>query len=157
MRSHVERQHTFDRTREFICAFCSSRFYDKVNLDAHIRNHVKENMFSCRQCNFQTYNPSNLANHVKSFHRGMLIFTCSYPECNLSTSFKWTLSKHLKGHDPDPLVQRPFPCFFADWQYRASTRRKLHNHIEVRHNPNRVKNFSCPFCPKTFYTKPGVD
>ena len=45
-----------------------------------------------------------LGNHVKSVHQRMVIFTCSYPGCNLSMSFKWTLSKHLKGHDPDPLI-----------------------------------------------------
>ena len=48
---------------------------------------------------------------------------------------------------------RPRKCS----QHRAGTRSNVRDHIEVRHNPNLVKKFSCPFCPKTFYTKPGVD
>ena len=53
---HVKRWHTQDRTRNFTCSICSSRFYEKPKLKVHIQSHVKEKRFQCRHCSFSTHN-----------------------------------------------------------------------------------------------------
>ena len=110
---HVKRRHTPDRTRDFPCPICSSRFYDKWDLDAHIRSHVKEKRFPCLECNFKTHLSSTLWNHIRNVHQRAMNFTCPFPGCNFRSNWMGALSRHLKRHNPDPHVRHPFPYTFS--------------------------------------------
>ena len=146
------------KTRDFLCTLCPSRFYDKYGLDAHIRNQVKEKVFEWKNCQFKTHDSSGLPKHVRSLHnKSQETIQCSFLGCNYSTSISRYLKQHLKSHNPGPLVRYPVPCTYLGCEYRATISGELRKHTRRRHNPNRLKDFLCNLCPKTFYSRCGVN
>ena len=154
MNSHVWRKHTSDRSRNFQCPLCPSRFYSEAERKKHISLHTREGIsYECKYCKFKTHAKHNLANHMKNIHEKLVKFSCSFPGCNHSTVHGDAFQRHLQTHDPDPQVRRPFPCKFPKCECRASSAAHLNRHINVRHNPSRAKEFACALCSKTFYTR----
>ena len=155
LNAHVKRRDTLNRTRDFPCPFCSSQFYEKSDLNVHIQSHVKEKRFLFHHCNFKTHSSASLRCHIYDVDE-RIIFICSFPGCNFRADWKQRLKKHLKMHNPDPLVRHPFTCTFAGCQYCATNRQCLDAQIDTRHNLNRVRKFPCPLCRQTFYTRSGA-
>ena len=82
---------------------------------------------------------------------------CSFNGCNYSSNSNSRLNEHLRWHNPDPNLRRPFLCFFLGCEYRAGSRANLKRHYEALHNPNRVKKFPGPLCATSFYAENGLD
>ena len=155
--SHVYRRHTADRTKDFSCVMCPSKFYTQPELNKHIRTHVKEKVFECDYCNYKSSFGPYLRKHIQHVHEKSVLYKCSELGCDFSSSYKLSLRKHLKTHNPDLLTRRPFPCTSPDCKFRATTRPDLKMHVQRRHNPNRAMEFTCQFCSKKYLTKEGVD
>ena len=156
VRHHVNSKHTPGRKREFECNLCPSKFYTNNTLKEHVGRHVQEDQFICNRCNFKTYNRRSFTRHLRIGHETLDNFKCSFPSCTYSTVRREFLKLHLQSHDPDPLVQRPFPCHFPACTYRAPTRPKLNRHIRGRHNPNRSKDFPCNLCSRAYFSEASL-
>ena len=141
--SHIFPRHAANRSKDFSCVMCPSKFYSRPELNKHTRSHVKEKVFECNYCNFKCPFGPGLRKHVRNVHEKSVTHKCSEPGCNFSSNFKPSLKKHLKRHNPDPLARRPFPCTFPDCTYRATARSDLKMHVKHWHNPNHVKEFTC--------------
>ena len=109
-------------TKFFHCPTCPSRFPSQKYLKEHIKIHVKGKPIKC-----------------------------PHPGCNFETVHKDNLKTHGQIHDPDRLIVRPVPCSHPACNYRASSVTRLHEHIHVRHDPNRTRKFFCPKCGESFY------
>ena len=158
LNSHVEARHRPRRTRDFHCTLCPLMFYKKCDLTVHIRNHVKEKMFACNCCQFKTHDPTCLRRHRRSlYNKAQETIKCSFVGCNYSTSFRGYLNRHLKSHNPDPLVRYPVPCTYPGCEYRTTNSSELKRHIRRRHKPDRVKDICCNLCPQTFYSRHGAN
>ena len=98
----------------------------------------------------------SLKSHEENVHQRAKDSTGPFPGCCYSTRYKGKLSQHLRNHNPDPLIRRPFRCLFTGCQYSSSTRSELKNHSDALHNPNCTKTLSSPLCSNTFYSRSGV-
>ena len=153
---HVNRKHTPNRTWDFQCVLCSSRFFSQTGLTAHIRNHVKEKGHKCNICDYTTHHRSYLPSHVRDVHQRLRTFTCTHPGCNFSTYYKSGFTQHSKRHDPNLLVRLPAACSYPDCDYRARDGSRLREHTFRCHNPSRTKGFPCNFCAKAFYEESSL-
>lgn len=159
LRGHVEAKHTPRRTRYFPCPLCPFRFYVKQDLRKHIPCHVREISYKCKHCNFRTHLRASLRNHTRTLHENPVRHSCSFPNCKFSTLYSHCLTKHNSRihHDDDHTTRRPFPCSYSPaCPYRAKSVYALNSHLRGRHNPNRVKNFTCPMCPQKFLHESSV-
>ena len=152
LKAHVSARHTTKREKGFQCPFCPSKSYTRCNLKAHITTHVREKQLRCSQCEFRTDTHSHLALHVRAIHE-KIRRNCSFPGCNFSTAYSSHFYRHLRSHDPDPLVRKGFPCSFPNCVFRTSSHGQLKQHIKVHNNPDRIRKFPCSFCRQTFMNK----
>ena len=151
--NHIRKKHTPERTRAVQCPICPSSFYSKSDLKAHIGNHVKERIYKCDHCPYRTHKSTNLTIHNRAQHENLIPFRCPFPGCNYRTAYWTALKMHKRTHNPDPMERLPFSCTFPDCAYRTTTLQLLKAHARARHDPDRTREFPCPLCPKSFYTK----
>ena len=156
LKVHQRRKHAPNTTKAVQCPLCPARFYSKKYLNTHIRHHVKEQRFKCAQCQFVTHSQSSLKRHLKILHEKSKRFKCSMDGCTYTTAYHFVLNQHVKVHNPDPLIRRPFSCTVPDCCYRLSTASHLKRHIFLHHTPNRSKKFSCTLCSQKFYEASGL-
>ena len=157
VQKHVQGRHTANRTKDFPCALCLSKFYTQNELNKHIQSHVKEKRFACNFCNYKTHEGPSLRIHIRNVHQKLFTFKCSFHGCHYGCTRKNQFDRHLRKHNPDPLVRRPIPCTFPGCGYRAAWRWELKRHVDTHHNSNREKKFSCCLCSQTFYTQQSAD
>ena len=72
LKCHVDRRHTSNRTRDFPCALCLSRFYTKNELNQHFQSHVKEKRFACDFCNYKAHAAPSLRVHMRNVHEKLV-------------------------------------------------------------------------------------
>ena len=153
LKSHVDRRHTTATTKNFSCTLCPLKFYSKFELNAHIRRHVKERCTSkCSYCNYRTHDGWTLRAHFRNVHKPIGTFTCSSRGCKFRTNYKSSLTRHLNRHKPSIRARNTFLCTFPQCEHRARDRHALSTHMHKRHNPDREKEFQCPFCPQTYHS-----
>ena len=149
---HVKLRHSTGEAKNFQCGLCHKSYHLRKHLYSHIRAHLKESYFDCSFCNYKTDVRSKLAKHVRNVHESLKTFMCSFHGCKFETKYKTSLNHHIKRHNPDLQVRRPFPCTQPGCSYRAAVGQKLKQHTLSRHNnsTSQVKAFQCPFCPQRF-------
>ena len=101
---------------------------------------------------------------MRHLHQELVTYTCSIIGCKFMTNSKRSLNRHLKRHiDGKPVVrgnQRRrclIPCSFPNCKFSTKRPCRMREHIHRWHNPNPVKEFSCSFCPKTFYSQSNAN
>ena len=157
LQSHILARHRTEKTKDFQCPLCSSRFYSDECLQKHIPRHVREKRFKCRHCKFKTHEVACLTRHTRTIHGNLAtLLKCTSPGCSYSTVYLAGFKLHSKTHHPDPVVRRPYQCGFPPCTFRASTAANLERHHDAWHNPNRKRQFQCPMCPKSFYRAASV-
>ena len=156
LQCHVESKHTATRSKKYQCTLCPSKFYWLENLKAHIGSHTNEKRFACSSCNYRTNSSPCLSQHVKTQHGPTTSkkYCCTAENCRYSTAQHGPFKLHVQSHNPDPLARRPFPCDFLNCDYRAASAKGIERHA-VRHDGSRIRQFSCPLCPKSYYHKEG--
>ena len=152
LNSHIATKHTLQRARNFQCSFCTKSFFGENVLKNHIQSHVKELRISCRYCEFSTYSEQSLSQHTKILHEKPVVHVCTFPGCKFSSAYSRSWADHVRLHDPDPQVRRPFPCSFPGCDFRGSNKGNVNQHFRARHKENRTKGFKCSLCPKAFYS-----
>ena len=53
-------------------------------------------------------------------------------------------------------IKKSYPCEFDSCEYRAASRRRLSQHLQAKHEPNRQRNFECSLCPSRFYAEDSL-
>ncbi|XP_075231949.1 uncharacterized protein LOC142330513 isoform X2 [Lycorma delicatula] len=82
---------------EFICAYCSKIFHNKLSLETHILAHMNEKRFVCKYCIDKKFNRiTSLHKHVKDFHTERK-WKCMVNDCSKSFTFKSALETHMKA------------------------------------------------------------
>ena len=152
LKSHIATKHTLKRPRTFQCSFCAKSFFANGVLKTHIRTHVKELRLSCRYCDFKTYSEPSLSQHTRTLHEKPAEYVCTFPGCKFSSAYSHSWAEHVRGHDPDPQVRRPFPCSFPGCDFRGANKGTVKQHFRARHKQDRAKGFTCSLCPKAFYS-----
>ena len=157
LKMHIAAQHAPQRARTFQCSLCPKSFFGEQVLKTHIQIHLKELRLSCRYCKFGTHNEQSLWLHMRTLHERPVEYFCTFPGCKFSTMYSRVWKDHVRGHDPDPQVRRPFPCSFSGCDFRGSSQGNLNQHIRARHDKDRAKNFTCSLCSKPFYSATGLN
>ena len=124
---HVKIRHTNTRTRDFPSVLCPSKCFTQAELNVHIES-----------------------SHLKEN-----VYECKY--CNFKTHFKHVLSRHLKRRNLDPLLRCSVLCVLPGCRNPGRIPSGAEQKFCRRHNPNRERNFRCPFCPQTLFTPQGVN
>ena len=156
--NHIKVKHNpAGRPKEFQCSLCPLKFYSKSDLAAQIGSHVKENIYKCSECRFETYLKKSFTIHTKTQHGNVADqFSCTFPGCTYITSYKSALKLHGRIHEGNSDLRKPLTSNFPDCNYRTSFQASLASHIRRRHDPNRERKFSCALCPQTFHEKNGL-
>ena len=157
LKAHVAAKHTPQRARNFQCSLCPKSFFGAHVLKTHIRTHVKELKLSCRYCSFSTYSEPSLVVHMRTLHEKPVKYSCTFRGCKFSTAYSNSWAGHVRLHDPDPQVRRPFPCNFPGCDFRASQKGNVKKHFRARHKANRPREFMCSLCSKAFYSSTSLN
>ncbi|KAG5669175.1 hypothetical protein PVAND_017069 [Polypedilum vanderplanki] len=137
--------------KAYQCQICFLNLKTRSNMLYHMKTHDKNRpkSFKCDQCDFSTAHKISLKNHLKIHGTRTLNFKCS--ECNFKTTHEGNLSRHKEIHNSN---RRKFPCLYCN--YETTTRTSLKNHLNNRHNPNRIKDFKCTKCNYKTDWKPSL-
>ena len=161
LRLHLSRKHSSivsARVKKYQCLLCPSMFCTNQTLSTHIARHTAGCMLACSHCDYKSNRRIRLIHHLQNVHNLLdsTTFACEFPGCNLSTRHRASLQRHQKTHNPVPTVRHHVPCSYSGCNYRAATPYRLKMHIRAHHATNRLKNVSCPMCPRNFYDYQGL-
>lgn len=115
----------------------------------HIRSHVREKLVECDVCVYKTHEAECLRKHKQNIHQKLATFTCSLLGYDYSTNTESNFNRHVRRHNPGPLVQLPVPCTFPGCEQGVESPYLLAGHIWW-HDRNSLKKFQCPFCLQKF-------
>ena len=98
-------------------------------LGSQIDPNLKENRYSCDQCDKQYSSQGALLKHTKAKHEGILKYECSY--CEYKTSRAYDLSKHVKRMHEFENINEQHEC--SDCDYKTRWACDLSKHIKTVH------------------------
>ena len=159
---HIGRKHSAGKTKTSQCPLCPAKFFGPCDLRRHISRHVNENRLKCDHCGFRGHTMDSLRTHTEGHYNGKLLpaplrLSCSFPGCSYTNTGKNNLKSHSRTHEVDPLLRQPLVCTFPACDFRTTFPGGLQGHIRRRHNPDRLKEFSCSLCSKSFYEKSTLE
>uniref|UniRef100_A0A1A9WJ82 Transcription factor grauzone n=1 Tax=Glossina brevipalpis TaxID=37001 RepID=A0A1A9WJ82_9MUSC len=94
----------------------------------------------CERCKLEVKNFNALKSHMLAEHNIKGYARC----CNRRFSSRFLLLDHIRQHsNPDSLKCEPCNRVFAD-------RNSLRHHLQIKHQKDEDKMFSCSRCPKKF-------
>lgn len=128
----------------FPCNKCSSKFYTKDSLVAHMRVHEGNKPFSCDICQASLSTKSHLKIHMRK-HNGEKPYCCA--TCKKSFSDQSAFKRHQLIHSD----KKHFQCNICKKAYTDSS--TYRRHVKEKHNPDNKKQFACSVCKKEFFRK----
>ncbi|XP_001354216.4 zinc finger protein 14 homolog [Drosophila pseudoobscura] len=141
---HLKKVHNQTRVSapraEQPCGECGMVFRCQVALKKHMYKHTGEKLpYPCNICGKGFHINSALKNHLLR-HAGIKNYVCPYCGVGKTTRQEW--SKHMLTHTQE----KQFKCATCD--HATHTKRALDNHVKIVHE--KVRNFACQYCGKTF-------
>ncbi|KAH8379595.1 hypothetical protein KR009_005914, partial [Drosophila setifemur] len=122
------------------CGECGMVFRCPVALKKHMYKHTGEELpYPCNICGKGFHINSALKNHLLR-HAGIKNYVCPYCGVGKTTRQEW--SKHILTHTQE----KQFKCEICD--HATHTKRALDSHVKIVHE--KVRNFACQYCGKTF-------
>lgn len=116
--------------------------------------------FSCDDCDFKTYNKSNLFNHIQVKHLPQDSNKNNCYKCGKNFSFSSSFKRHvmicdlpLECRQPLRKVKR-FCCDHCE--YKTHGKSILTNHIRQKHLPRDPDSNKCSKCAKTYSSQLGL-
>uniref|UniRef100_A0A1B0B678 Transcription factor grauzone n=1 Tax=Glossina palpalis gambiensis TaxID=67801 RepID=A0A1B0B678_9MUSC len=108
-----------------------------IAFDEEIANFMS---LHCDRCKLEAKNFNALHSHMLAEHNVKGYARC----CNRRFSSRFLLLDHIRRHsNPDSLKCEPCNRIFAD-------RNSLRHHLQIKHQKDEDKMFSCSRCPKKF-------
>ncbi|KAH8318557.1 hypothetical protein KR067_011088, partial [Drosophila pandora] len=141
---HLKKVHNQTRVSaprgEQPCRECGMVFRCPVALKKHMYKHTGEELpYPCNICGKGFHINSALKNHLLR-HAGIKNYVCPYCGVGKTTRQEW--SKHILTHTQE----KQFKCHVCD--HATHTKRALDSHVKIVHE--KVRNFACQYCGKTF-------
>ncbi|KAH8274263.1 hypothetical protein KR026_002117, partial [Drosophila bipectinata] len=122
------------------CRECGMVFRCPVALKKHMYKHTGEELpYPCNICGKGFHINSALKNHLLR-HAGIKNYVCPYCGVGKTTRQEW--SKHILTHTQE----KQFKCHICE--HATHTKRALDSHVKIVHE--KVRNFACQYCGKTF-------
>lgn len=146
MKRHAAEVHFGHREPEAKCPQCDYRSYNRSNLKVHIDKHNNTPSFVCHLCGMGCYTKTALNDHAANAHgTGFKCPTCS--KCYRNDS---SLKSHMKVHEPgfDPATTRQ-QCEHCGefFNHKSSLNKHLLRHLGLG------KTFDCDVCGKKVASK----
>ena len=114
-------------------------------------------VLKCDKCSFTARFNWLIKKHILGAHTDPQPWSCTFPGFKSTFTVKESLTRHRRIHETRLELRKPYPCTFANCDYRASLRSTLATHVKGKHTPGRVKAFQCPLCPSKFHGKLNLD
>ncbi|XP_055710244.1 zinc finger protein OZF-like [Phlebotomus papatasi] len=155
------------------CGICGAKFAAD-ELESHMSTHKKDNVWCCEFCTYRSRKKDCLQQHVDGAHNGKNDFFCQHcGRCFVSAiglkqhirrikgikKFKCKIcgikkisSTELKNHENIHARGRIFYCKFCPQKTTYKTHMKQH----VKSVHQRIRNFHCPHCEKSFGTSDSL-
>ena len=153
LRRHIQHRHTDERA--FQCDKCAKAFKTLSCLNIHVENTHKEQIEAkCLECNKTFKNERCLRTHRQIYHKGEK-FVCQ--DCGKSFIAKANLRLHILSlhSDPTEKAKNMISCSHPGCDYSAINKSHLISHNKRVHL--KKKNFQCPLCPKSFFSRQTFD
>ena len=96
LRKHQERVH--GNPTRLLCEYCAKAFKCAATLRKHCLTHTKQLPVACQLCAKSFANSLRLDAHVRSQHKGKVVYSCS--SCGYKSLNFWLVKKHLQKHTP---------------------------------------------------------
>ena len=130
----------------FRCNECGKRLRSKNNLRHHIRTvHRKIKPFPCSFCLLSFSTPDGLKNHLPT-HTGEKAFQC--PHCSAKFAKRDYLRKHVRTHTGE----KPYKCEDCGLSFACLSSLKYH-----RKKHHSDKTYPCTLCSMVFSLQSSLD
>lgn len=136
---HYRSEHRDDN---FECDYCELNLPNLREFLEHSKKHVENAIFKCVICAKPFTVLLKFISHLMN-HEGMKLHVCEFEGCDKSFMSKAKLKDHMISHATN---SKPHLCSLCGQFYK--TKENLARHM-IRHSG--VKNFSCNYCPKSFF------
>lgn len=124
-----------------VCPICNKTYSNKYNMFVHMNSH-EDQIFKCDKCDKVYRFASNLMNHKKLAHEGVMDYVCS--SCGEAFPSRSARDVHARLHSGI----RPYRCQYCCKSYRAKN--TLDRHIEMHLD---IRKYECEICAKKFRKK----
>ncbi|XP_053608664.1 gastrula zinc finger protein XlCGF57.1-like [Plodia interpunctella] len=141
LKRHMDRNHSENRERNYICESCGKGFFSKSDVKIHMRVHTGETPYVCSECPRRFTQISTLLRHKKR-HTGEKSYMC--PTCTKKFCTREELKTHLKVHTS----KKEFSCSFCNGMFKYQNNLKKHMRLHSERN-----SFVCNYCGRTFNAK----
>ena len=123
MTIHINASH--EKVKELKCEKCDFTTFYPFNLKNHVAKQHDFNCVKCDYCDFSTRLKSQLQHHINRNHikEGFWLY-CGLNGCDMKTTHSTVLRKHrMRAHK---LVKNPFPCQTCEFETKTYERWKKH-------------------------------
>lgn len=152
----------FNGTRSYYCQYCLFRTGRSNIFSMHLKKHEREvNLYYCKICNTDLFNPYDLFNHFQLLHPGWDSYQC--PRCSFTTTHVSLMRQHWKSHfyhrcgfctyktidlmhlrlHRHKHLNRKFRCIFKECICSCDTSEALENHITEHHGLKSKSEEGC--------------
>ncbi|KAL1378584.1 hypothetical protein pipiens_015492 [Culex pipiens pipiens] len=126
--------------KPFACDVCPMRFITKIEFQAHMLTHTKQQDHVCDLCGSRFTKKYSLKAHIKRVHEGIRPFPCS--QCSLKFSTAHRLQIHMYTHTGE----KPNKCELCPQAYAQTN--DLVKHVARAHGDGNP--YLCDLCDEGF-------
>ena len=142
--------------RQWVCKVCGKSLQTQARLIQHEHSHsrnLKENVFSCEECQYFTNNKDYMTDHMRRMHRAKEgMWMCMQGTCkNRPKSFinNHLLAAHQKNHDnfPCPKCKKSFGAKRNMLRHLKTVHKKQAEHDTTGNSNNSENDMNLNFDP----------